>query len=60
MGLFRTLGIGNEPGFPIAAIAAVPLAMIGALAVACFVKLFGAVFLGSPRREATRTLMTRR
>ena len=28
------------------------LAMIGALAVACFVKVFGAVFLGSPRTSA--------
>jgi hydrogenase-4 component B len=53
-GLFHTLGIGNESGFPVAAIAAVALAMIGALAVACFVKLFGTVFLGSPRREADK------
>jgi hydrogenase-4 component B len=53
-GLFRTLGFGNEPGFPVTAIAVVPLAMIGALAVACFVKLFGTVFLGSPRRRTDR------
>lgn len=33
---------------------AVPiLAIIGALALACFVKVFGAVFLGNPRTEAT-------
>jgi hydrogenase-4 component B len=51
-GLFQTLGFGHEPGIPVAAIAAVPLAMIGALAVACFVKLFGTVFLGTARREA--------
>ena len=51
IGLFRTLGLGGEPGFPAAAMAAVSLAMIGALAVACFVKLFGTVFLGSPRGE---------
>lgn len=32
-----------------AAFAAPALAMVGALAVACFVKVFGAVFLGTPR-----------
>jgi hydrogenase-4 component B len=51
IGLFRTLGFGSEPGFPAAALAVVSLAMIGALAVACFVKLLGSVFLGSPRGE---------
>lgn len=51
-GLFQTLGIDGTPGFPVAAIAAVPLAMIGALAVACFVKMFGAVFLGTGRCES--------
>ena len=30
------------------------LALIGALAVACFVKVFGAVFLGAPRARLTR------
>ena len=45
-GLFSTLGFGSGQGFPVAAIAAVPLAMIGALAVACFVKILGTVFLG--------------
>jgi hydrogenase-4 component B len=51
IGLFRTLGVGVEAGFPAAALAAIALAMIGALAVACFVKLFGAVFLGAPRSD---------
>ncbi|MDO8303355.1 MAG: proton-conducting transporter membrane subunit [Sedimentisphaerales bacterium] len=51
-GLFSTLGIGGGQGFPVAAIAAVPLAMIGALAVACFVKMFGTVFLGTGRCES--------
>ena len=51
-GLFSTLGFGSEPGFPVAAIAAVPLAMIGALAVACFVKMLGTVFLGTGRCES--------
>ncbi|MEX0775070.1 MAG: proton-conducting transporter membrane subunit [Phycisphaeraceae bacterium] len=55
VGLFRTLGPGPGPdlgagaGLPVVAVAAVALAMTGALAVACFVKLLGAVFLGSPR-----------
>ena len=53
IGLFRTLGLGGETGLPTAAVAAIALAMIGALAVACFVKLLGAVFLGSPRGGAT-------
>jgi hydrogenase-4 component B len=53
VGLFRTLGLGGEPGFSAAAVAAVALAMIGTLAVACFVKLMGTVFLGSPRCDAT-------
>jgi hydrogenase-4 component B len=52
LGLFQTLGLGSEPGFPGAAVAVASLAMIGALAVACFVKLMGTVFLGSPRSEA--------
>jgi len=50
-GLFHTLDSGNGSGFSVVAIAAVLLAMIGALAVACFVKIFGAVFLGNSRCE---------
>ena len=52
IGLFRTLGLGSETGTPAAAFAAVALAVTGALAVACFVKVLGAVFLGAPRGEA--------
>jgi hydrogenase-4 component B len=52
IGLFRTLGLEGGAAVPGAAVAAVALAMIGALAVATFVKLFGAVFLGSPRSPA--------
>jgi hydrogenase-4 component B len=51
IGLFNTLGFNGDSGYPVAALAAVALAMIGGLAVACFVKLLGAVFLGSPRHE---------
>ncbi len=50
-GLFHTLGLGAEAGAPAAALAAVALAMTGALAVACFVKVLGTVFLGASRRE---------
>ncbi len=53
LGLFRTIGLGAETGAPAAALAAVALAMTGALAVACFVRVLGAVFLGSPRSEAS-------
>ncbi|HEX3020550.1 MAG TPA: proton-conducting transporter membrane subunit [Chitinispirillaceae bacterium] len=51
-GLFRT--ILNETGqvLPFAALGAVALAMIGPMAIACFVKLAGAVFLGNPRNDA--------
>lgn len=53
LGLFRTLSAA--PGTPTAgaAAAAVVLAMVGALAVACFVKLVGVAFLGSSRRPET-------
>jgi len=53
LGLFRTIGFGAETGAPAAALAAVALAMTGALAVACFVRVLGAVFLGVPRSEAS-------
>ena len=52
LGLFRTLGIGAEPSWGVAAFAAAMLALIGALAVACFVKAFGAVFLGAARSDS--------
>jgi hydrogenase-4 component B len=56
LGLFRTLGIGATSALavPVAATAAVALAVIGAMALACFVKLFGTVFLGSSRSDAGR------
>lgn len=52
LGLFHTLGLGGERGFPVAAFVVPALGLMGALAVACFVKVFGVVFLGvgrSPR-----------
>lgn len=50
MGLFHTLGLEKgQPALPAAAVVAPALALMGAVAVACFVKAFGVVFLGSPR-----------
>jgi hydrogenase-4 component B len=48
LGLFRA-GV-SDGGVALSGILAAPaLALVGALAVACFVKVLGAVFLGSPR-----------
>ena len=51
LGLLRGVLQPGSAG-PAVALAAPILAMVGALAVACFVKVFGAVFLGSPRSPA--------
>jgi hydrogenase-4 component B len=51
LALFRTSSAGGAPWIA-GALAAPALAAIGALAVACFVKVFGAVFLGAPRTPA--------
>jgi hydrogenase-4 component B len=48
-GLFKAAGTGGAAALPVAAAGALSLAMIGALALACFVKAYGAVFLGAPR-----------
>ncbi len=48
LGLFRSAG---PDGAVLVALAAPVLALVGALAVACFVKVYGAVFLGEPRTE---------
>jgi len=51
LGFFQ--GIQGEGGVAAAvALAAPALALIGGLAVACFVKVYGIVFLGAPRSEA--------
>ena len=50
MGLFHGIQ-GEGPGAAVTALAAPALAMIGGLAVACFVKVYGIVFLGAPRHE---------
>lgn len=54
LGAFRTLGVGQATAWPVAAIVAPALALIGALAVACFVKAFGVVFLGVARTGDAR------
>jgi hydrogenase-4 component B len=54
LGLFGTLGNGGRTSCTAAAFAAPALALIGALAVACFVKAFGAVFLGTARSDHAR------
>jgi len=51
LGMFGTLGDGIGPSFAAAAFAVPALALIGALALACFVKVYGAVFLGTARSE---------
>lgn len=51
LGLFGALGNGEGASFAGAAVAVPALAMIGALAGACFVKVCGAVFLGNARSE---------
>jgi hydrogenase-4 component B len=55
LGLFRSLGNGSEPGWGGAAFAVPALALIGGLALACFVKAFGAVFLGQARSDRALT-----
>ena len=55
LGLFRSLGLGDGKTFVGAAFVAPSLALIGALALACFVKVFGAVFLGSARTKHAET-----
>ena len=47
------LGAVVSDGSPLQVIAVPALAMIGALALACFVKVYCAVFLGTPRSEVT-------
>jgi len=48
LGAFRGLGLGRQ-AWPVVIL--LSLALIGALALACFAKAFGAVFLGLPRTD---------
>ena len=55
LGIFREAIHGNGAAAAVTSLAAPALALVGGLAVACFVKVFGVVFLGLPRSEdATR------
>ncbi|MEI8371512.1 MAG: proton-conducting transporter membrane subunit [Planctomycetota bacterium] len=54
LGLFSTLGIDHGASCVAVAFVAPALALIGALAVACFVKVLGAVFLGTARSECAQ------
>jgi hydrogenase-4 component B len=54
LGLFGTLGGSDGSSFAAVAFAAPALALIGALAAACFVKAYGVVFLGTARTESTQ------
>ncbi len=49
LGLFQIVQAPNESVAQWASLAAPALALVGALAVACFVKVYGIVFLGSAR-----------
>jgi hydrogenase-4 component B len=51
LGLFSTVGMSDGWSFAAVAFAAPALALIGTLAVACFVKVYGAVFLGTARSD---------
>ncbi len=54
LGLFDTLRDAGGRSFAGATLAAPVLALIGALAVTCFVKVFGAVVLGTARSDHAR------
>lgn len=55
IGLMHPLAIGEPQAFGIA-LSVPALAMIGALAAACFVKVYASVFLGSPRTPEQGTV----
>jgi hydrogenase-4 component B len=52
LGLFSAAGAGPGAAFPLAALAAPALALVGAWAVAAMVKAVGVALLGEPRTEA--------
>jgi len=53
LGLFRSATLPQGTLWLAGALGAPALALIGALALACFVKVHGAMFLGEPRSERT-------
>ncbi|HEX9078664.1 MAG TPA: proton-conducting transporter membrane subunit, partial [Desulfuromonadaceae bacterium] len=52
LGLFNGVRVAGGTAVSFLALAAPSLALIGGLAVACFVKVYGAVFLGLPRTSS--------
>jgi hydrogenase-4 component B len=54
IGFFKTLDPAGGTGLALAGMAAVALAMTGALATVAFVKLYGTAFSGSPRSSAAQ------
>lgn len=52
VGLIQTLGMTQDSAWPAASFAAPALAMVGAMALACFANAFGRIFLGVPRTES--------
>lgn len=57
LGLLRSQGAGVGGAVSMAVVAAPMLAVIGALAVACFVKVIGVTFLGEPRQAWPRSIV---
>lgn len=51
LGIFKGFGVASGRAAVFLALAAPALALTGGLAVACFVKVYGGVFLGAPRLE---------
>ena len=49
LGVFSEIRSGTGPAMPLLAMTAPALALIGGLAAACFVKVYGVAFLGLPR-----------
>jgi len=56
LGIFNGVNGGNGAAVPVMALAAPALAMVGALAVACFVKVCGITFLGTARNSETSNI----
>lgn len=55
LGFFSGIGADSGVAFPFLALAAPSLALIGGLAVACFIKVYGIAFLGMPRSPEAAT-----
>lgn len=54
LGLFYSIQMISIPSLGIAILAIASLALIGGLAAACFIKVYGIVFLGEPRTPASQ------